>query len=457
MKSRWTEFGLAAAVGLALAVFRTRGISQHFFMLTDQIRDWRVALAPFTKMPLVGSPTHVGGYTIGPAFYWILWIIRVVIGPWFQNLPHAGGIGQALLLSAVDALFLLAVWRRTRSASLAFAATALLSTAPLELSLAPVIWNPIFGLLLSKAAIALVLLDWHRASLLHVAAIAAIAWSAVHAYTGAIFVALTVFASIVVEDVLRRDWRIVSKRAAVIAATVTALQVPWMFERLTGRSHSSGMEAVTSSIAGVLGGSGAQVGASVRAYLTACDFLQATPWHAAELLWGLLLGACAAAVVVRHRGDPVLLTVVLLPPLAAIAGYAVWRGDLQSYYYFSIMPPTVLMVLLGIRGMAPAPAARFVAIAALAASLVVVPARVRLASTMTKMPVYATLVTGSREIARRGQPMQSIRTEFALSPLSDPEFLYVILGGRIDPNAEWRAVIRPDGRAAYYPALTARR
>src|SRR4051794_8984355 len=108
MNSRRNEYALATAVGIALAVFRTRGISQHFFMLTDQIRDWAVALEPFTRMPLVGPPTHVGGYTIGPAFYWVLWTIRVLVGPWCDNLPHAGGIGQATLLSAVDALFLLA-------------------------------------------------------------------------------------------------------------------------------------------------------------------------------------------------------------------------------------------------------------------------------------------------------------------------------------------------------------
>src|SRR5262245_22513486 len=87
---------------LTLAV-RIRGVSTHFWLLGDQIRDWAIALRPFTDLPLVGPPTHVGGYTIGPAFYWILWLIRVTIGPFFNNLPHAGGIGQAALQSAADA------------------------------------------------------------------------------------------------------------------------------------------------------------------------------------------------------------------------------------------------------------------------------------------------------------------------------------------------------------------
>ena len=102
---------LALTFVLTFAI-RVRGIERHFWLLEDQIRDWSIALGPLRHLPLVGPPTHVGGYTIGPAFYWILWLIRVTIGPWFQNLPHAGGIGEAILQSAADALLLVAVWRR---------------------------------------------------------------------------------------------------------------------------------------------------------------------------------------------------------------------------------------------------------------------------------------------------------------------------------------------------------
>ena len=77
--------------------FRVREIGDHFWLLEDQIRDWSIPLGSFSELPLVGPLTHFGGYTIGPAFYWILWAIPVTVRPWFQNLPHAGGIGQAML------------------------------------------------------------------------------------------------------------------------------------------------------------------------------------------------------------------------------------------------------------------------------------------------------------------------------------------------------------------------
>jgi hypothetical protein len=78
-----------------------------------------------------------------------------------------------------------------------------------------------------------------------------------------------------------------------------------------------------------------------------------------------------------------------------------------------------------------------------------VPARLRFASTLPRMPEYEILVRASRQIAQRQQPMQSIRAQFALPPTADTEFIFRILGGRIDRQAEWRAQIAPDGRVSY--------
>ena len=49
------------------------------------------------------------------------------------------------------------------------------------------------------------LADWHRGSIVRAAITAAIAWSAVHAYTGAIFVVLGVFTAMLIDPFLRGD------------------------------------------------------------------------------------------------------------------------------------------------------------------------------------------------------------------------------------------------------------
>ena len=439
----------AAVVTLILTfAVRVPGVGRRFWMLGDQIRDWSIALGPIESLPLVGPATHVHGYTIGPAFYWILWSIRVVVGPWFQNLPHAGGIGQALLQSGVDALFAIAVWKRTRSPWLGLTAVVLLATAPFDLALSATIWNPVVGSTLAKAATALILLDWHRGSLVRVGITAAITWSAVHAYTGTIFVALSVFAALLLEECLRRDWRALGRRSLVVIGTVAALQVPYTVHQFSNRFSDRAMGAVTDSLAHVLtGGEPPRLAASAGFYVQALTSIQGSPWPVAGSVW-ILLG-CSAIVAVRHRHDPVLLAVTLLPQAVAILGYAFWLGDLDSYYYLSLMPAAVLSVLLGATALVPARVSRVAGIAIFIGALMIVPTRLREAATLFKMPEYHALVAGSREILKRRLPMRSIEPAFALHPTSDPEFVFRILGGRIDRLAEWRAVVWPDGRVTY--------
>jgi len=64
------------------------------------------------------------------------------------------------------------------------------------------------------------------------------------------------------------------------------------------------------------------------------------------------------------------------------------------------------------------------------------------------MPEYDTLVDGSRQIANRGVPMRAIRADF-LPPGGNSEFLVTVLGGTLDPAAEWVASIAADGLVSY--------
>jgi hypothetical protein len=45
--------------------------------------------------------------------------------------------------------------------------------------------------------------------------------------------------------------------------------------------------------------------------------------------------------------------------------------------------------------------------------------------------------------------MRAVQTEFTLPPTSDPQFVYQILGGRIDGTSHWIGIIKSDGHVAY--------
>jgi hypothetical protein len=446
------RLGILTLTFVATVTLRVWHIDIRFWLLEDQIRDWGIALRPLAEMPLVGPPTHVHGYTIGPAFYWILWLIRVSVGPWFENLPHAGGIGQAILQSAADTILLAAIWRRTASVWIALATTALLTTASLDLSLSALVWNPMAGSALAKIAIAMVLLKWHERSALAAVVTVAIAWSAVQCYTGAVFVAIGIFAAVLAGPLVRRDRSGVLRQAAIIVFTVAVLQVPYVVHQLSIQFSDTGMTAVTDSISRVV--SGHQSPEFVRSwngYTRAFMSLLISPLRGVWAVWMLVV--CSVVVASRFRYDVPVLSVTLLPQAAAIAGYAFFVGNfLDDYFYLSLMPSAALTLMFSVTAVRPAPLARALSVGLLAGVLAIAPARIRTASTLFSMPEYAALVEGSRQLARQQRPLRAIQTEFTLPHTSNPQFVYTILGGHIDPGSSTIGIIKSDGRIDYKEA-----
>jgi len=439
-----------AAAGLFLFAFaiRVRGIESHFWLLGDQIRDWGIALRPFHELPLVGPATHVGGYTIGPAYYWIMWAIRITVGPWFDNLPHAGGYGQAAIESGADVLLLAALARRLDSPGVAFAAMLMIVTAPFDVALSAIDWTCPIASALGKAAIALILLDWHRKGALRVAAIVALAWCAVQVYTGAVYVTAGVMAALLLEPFLRRDWMGVRRAAATLAVVVLALQLPYLAHRMMDRSSGAAMGAVTGGIGQILTGrTRPEVAKSLAGFAGAFNYIEVEPWHTPLPL--AALAVCSVIVAVRYRRDPIVLSLTLLPQGLAIVGYALFLGTLDHYYYIPVMPVTVLTAAFAVVLPARTLPGRVVGIATVAVAAAVVPWRLEFATTMHRLPEYRVLVAASRTIVATHEPVRAIRAEFTLLPSTDPEFLYKILGGRIDPNAPRAALIETDGSVRY--------
>jgi hypothetical protein len=309
------------------------------------------------------------------------------------------------------------------------------------------------GVALAKIATALVLLNWPQRSSNRLAVTVAVAWCAVQSYTGAVFVAMGIFTALLAEPMVRRDWPALRRTALVMAMVVALLQVPYALHQVSTRFSERAMGAVTGSVGEILSGRQApQFERSWAGYAFAVNFIQGAPWQTPWMIWLLVL--CGAIVAIRYRRhDLPLLAVTLLPQIAALIGFALYVGDfLDRYYYLSLMPAAVLTIVLGLTSLYSRQAGRMVAVALFGVALAVVPARLRHAAPINRMPEYGVIVDASRAIAGMGQPVRAIRTEFVLPPTSDPEFIFQILGGRIDRAARLVAVIKQNGDVAYEKA-----
>lgn len=430
------------AVALFVVTFyiRTRGISEHFWLGEDQWRDWEFALQPLWNLPLVGSPTHVHGYAIGPAFYWILWAIRVTIGPFFDNLPHAGGIGQAFLATTADVLLMFAVWRRTKSPWVALTGFILIASSPFDLSLSALVWNPTMGETLVKFTMAMVLFGWHRRSMWTMAVTAIVAWAALHAYTGAVFATTATLALLAFST----DWRVMARRALLIAGVVAVMQVPYGIYRFKHR-NAEVMSAVSGGVAQILTGKAkADIVGSARGYVESVgSFQEVTGWQ-----WpAALLIVSALVLLIRDRRDPELIWLLLVPQALAVIGFALFLGALDSYYYLSLLPISVLTVAIALMPRTGKAAMAIGLVVTLAAAWLV-PTRMY-HSHLFELPEYGVIVAASRTLRDQHRPLRAIRVSFPLPPNVNVAHPYFAMGGLFDPKGSIVATINRDGSISY--------
>ena len=442
--TRWpARTALVVAMFAYLTIARTWGISETFWLFGDQIRDWRLALLPFSELPLTGAPSSVGGVGLGPVYYWTLWVCRVAIGPWVNNLPHAGGIGLSVLQSAADCVLLAGIWRKTGSGLMALALTLVVATAPYEMAITATIWNPPLSVVFVKLTLALLLLAPSRPSIRWAVATTAIGWLAVQAHATAIFIAAPAIAAFVIVEVAARNWKGALQRALASIQVVLLLQVPYFLSLSQGSSGESfGPTAVIGQVS-----STAAAPATMRAVdafaavASATDFILLRPWYPGWTTVVLLMALATAAY--RCRRDVLLASTSVLPLIAAIVGFAFWQRAYDHYWFLTLMPSVVLV--LGSSLSVWPRAIPAVGAALLAAVVVAQPWRLAESQAMARLPEYAALVRGSAEIYRYAPEVTDIRVEFPLDPTTDHQFLYTILGGRVTRDALFRASIAADG------------
>jgi hypothetical protein len=423
---------LAIAILLFIYVFAIRiyDISTTFLMLGEQTRDWTIALGGLTDLPLTGAPSTAGGSGLGPVYYWLLWIGRLTIGAFMDNLPHAGGVFVALLQSIADVWLFVALSRRTPWA-LALSMSLLIASVPFDIALSSLIWNPPVAAAMIKMATAMALSLKAESPLWQVAAAAAFAWCGVQSHLSGIFVAAPLLVALALTRKLRG--------VAIVATVVIVLQIPFLIALL----RDSGPAGPTSAIAGL---TNPQAFRPWLAYgsvtgITGNLLIHIYDWY--EYTIPTLMAA--AIVAYAYRKDVMVSAVGAGGIVTATLLFVTSTRPYDSYWFVTLTTAMTLTFGMAIAAIPSKRAVKWIGVVALALIAWQQPARIEDSTRYFKYPQYGTMVKASRELIMRAPVVRDIKVTFDVHPTMDRFFVYRILGGQIAAGANNIAVFNNDG------------
>jgi hypothetical protein len=445
MSERVARIAVAAAFFLYVLVIRVYDIADTFLMLGEQTRDWAIALGAITELPLTGAPSTAGGRGFGPAYYWILWLGRVMVGPFGDNLPHAGGFWVALLQSIADTWLLVVLWRRV-GPFLALAMCLILASAPFDIAISSVIWNPPVAAALIKMATAMALSFGDAPPRWMIAVTTAFAWMAVQTHLSAVCVAVPLLMALALRDLKKPE---VFKRAGLIAGVVLILQIPFVIALLRDPAAPMGPTTALGNMTNV---SAFRIDRSYVAVVNITGEVLARQ----VIPWRLEIPTMIAGIIaiVRWRRDPVTLAVSFGALLTAALLFATWTGGYDSYWFLATTAAMVLTYGMAIAAIPSRLAVHAIGAALAAAMAWLQPVRIEQSKAFFKYPPYRTMRIASYELAAREPVLRDIRVNFEGAHITmDKYFIYRILGGRIDPSAPKRALVNADGSVSIESAF----
>ena len=445
------------AVGFFLYVLwmRTYDVASTFLMLGEQTRDWAVALSSITDLPLLGAPSTAGGRGLGPAYYWVLWLGRVTIGSYMDNLPHAGGVTVALLQSIADVWLFLALSRRVHWA-FALPICLLIASAPFDIAISQVIWNPPVAAAFIKMATGMALMLNVASPPWHTGLTAALAWMAVQCHLSGLFVAAPLLAALVLQPMLypralvyehdtvadqrRRGMRAAGRSLAIVVGVVLALQVPFAIARFTEPGAPAGP---TSLISGLLH---PQVFRPWVAFDTVTGITGNFVWPSPETFKFAMPSLIAAIIVaIAYRRDAIVIAVSGGAILMAAVLFTTSTRNYDGYWFIPLTTALTLTFGMAIAAIPSRIAVTWIGVAVLLVVAWRQPARIEDSKRFFKYPQYDTMLRASRALMMKAPVVRDIKVAFEVHPTMDRTFIYKILGGRIDPAALNTAIVNADG------------
>lgn len=430
--------------GVYAFAFRADGISEHYQMFGDQMRDWRIVSGSFSELPLVGTPRVGGGYSLGPIFYWVLWTIRTLFGP----LPHCGGVGIALVYG-LSAGVLLQQSLRSLPVVVAFAFCLFTVSSPFESSFSGnTAWNPGLSVSFVNLAFASTLAYMRKQTLIRGLITTVFAWFALQSHFPSIFFVTSILGGLVLLCWIRRGWRDSTKLLLGMVGIASLLQLPMTVHYLTYVQDASEDTVVSDGLWLLLSApSRLRLYESIIFLKTGVIFILFN--NTAELVRtsSLVFIPFVLSFLLLARTWPYFFLTV--GPLGlAFIGYALLPGHLDFYWLVTLLAPFSATVVFSFCALPGRSVRSVLALLLFLLILLDQPVRYRRAP-VDRMPGYGALLRGTLAVQASGRAYKRIEAEF-VDPRSDPDFIAESLGMNVSATAEQSVEILSDGTIRWY-------
>jgi hypothetical protein len=339
---------------------------------------------------------------------------------------------------------------------LALATCLLIASGPFDIAISSVIWNPPVSAALIKMATAMALTLHLSSPAWHIGLTAALAWMAVQAHLSAIFVAAPMLLGVALQPLFyarpvvfvhdteagqwRFAWRDAARTVGVIVAIIVVLQIPFIVSLVNEPTAQAGP---ASAIANITSGQAWRPMAALDTVtgVTGNLFL---PMDDDFKFWIPALAA-GAILLVRYRRDPIVLGASIGATITATIVFATWTRSYDRYWFLTMTTALALTFAMTIAAIPSKLVVKWLGILLLLLVASWQPARIDESERFFEYPQYDTMVRASREIFMRAPVVRDIRVNFEVHPTMDRQFIYKILGGRIDAAALYTAVVAADG------------
>ena len=152
-----------------------------------------------------------------------------------------------------------------------------------------------------------------------------------------------------------------------------------------------------------------------------------------------------AIVTLVFRRDLILLGASAGAIVMATLLFVTSTRNYDGYWFLTLTAAATLTFGMAIAALPSQAAVKWIGVALLLFVAWHQPARIEDSKRFFKYPQYDIMARASRQLIMQAPALRDIAVTFEVHPTMDRHFIYRILGGRIEPNALYTAIVNSDG------------